>query len=69
MPAEDKRVCPKCSRVYIEDATDADFDATPRNVCSPLSQPPCPAWKVIGKATQPHPLTGARTMLTVVSDG
>lgn len=56
-------VCPECGHPCYEDATEDERMADPPRTCSPLR---CAAWKVVGKATAPHPLTGARTILRVM---
>jgi len=58
-----RRVCPECGHPIWEDATEQEREATPPQICSPLR---CSAWKIVGKATSPNPVTGARTMLRVV---
>jgi hypothetical protein len=49
-----------------EDATEAERLADPPRFCSPLR---CGMWKVVGRATKPHPLTGARQMLRAIDGG
>ena len=62
----DTRVrCPVCGHPSLMEATAEERAADPPRMCSPLR---CSAWKVVGKATAPHPITGARTMLRVVSE-
>ena len=64
MPSElGQSVCPACGYVSPFEATPEEREAG--HLCSPLR---CSAWTVIGKATQPHPITGARTMLRLVDD-
>jgi len=62
----DRRICPRCGEPIWEDATESERMADPPSICSPLR---CAAWRVVGKATKPHPLTGVRTMLTLVDGG
>lgn len=59
----ERPLCPVCGYVDCFVATTEERDAG--HLCSPMR---CSAWKVIGKATPPHPLTGARTMLRLVDD-
>jgi len=61
--ASDRRICPRCGHPIWEDATEDERIAEPPRICSPLR---CKAWTVIGRATPPHPITGARTMLRLV---
>jgi hypothetical protein len=41
-----------------------DEEGQPQKFCNPLRSPDC--WRITGKATAPHPITGARTMLTLI---
>lgn len=59
----DRMLCPSCNKPAWEDATEAERMAEPPHTCSPLR---CDQWRVVGKATKPHPLTGHRTILTVI---
>lgn len=59
----ERRICPTCRQPPWEDATEAEREAKPPFFCSPLR---CSAWKVVGKATAPHPITGAQTMLRLL---
>jgi hypothetical protein len=59
----ERRVCPACGLPIWEDATATERDT--RGFCSPRR---CSAWKVIGRATPPHPITGARTILRLVDE-
>lgn len=60
----ERRICPRCEKPMYEDSTEAERIMDPPGFCSPLR---CSAWTVIGKATKPNPITGARTMLRVVA--
>lgn len=60
------RVCPECGHPLWEDATREERAAEPPRICSPLR---CSAWRKVGVATGPHPMTGARTSLTVIDGG
>jgi hypothetical protein len=62
---QDRRICPECEKPIWEDATEDERKQEPPFTCSPLR---CSAWKLVGKATKPHPLTGNRTMLRVVTE-
>lgn len=61
-----RRICPECGHPLWEDATAAERAAEPPRTCSPLR---CAAWQIIGRATAPHPITGAQTMLRLVDSG
>jgi hypothetical protein len=52
----------RCSQSRTHDA-----DGNEIAYCSPIRSPDC--WKIVGKATAPHPLTGAQHMLTVIEGG
>jgi hypothetical protein len=58
-----RRICPECGHPMPEDATREERAADPPRICSPLR---CGAWRVIGRATPPDPITGAQTMLRLV---
>lgn len=59
----ERQICPRCEKPLYEGATEVERNADPPFTCSPLR---CSAWRIVGKATTPHPITGARTMLSVV---
>lgn len=61
----DRRICPMCDKPIWEDATEAERMASPPHTCSPLR---CTAWSVVGRATAPNPVTGARSMLRLTSE-
>lgn len=52
--------CPKCGLPMDP----YDEEGQPQKFCNPLRSPDC--WRITGKATAPHPITGARTMLTLI---
>lgn len=62
----ERLICPTCGKPAWEDATGDERGQDPPFTCSPLR---CSEWKVVGKATKRHPLTGNRTILRVIDGG
>lgn len=58
--------CSACGKPPWEDATKEERTAEPPRFCSPLR---CSAWRITGRATQPHPVSGYRRMLRLVEGG
>lgn len=56
-------ICPRCGLPMEPD----DEHGEPQLFCNPMRSPDC--WKTVGRATAPHPLTGAQHMLTVIEGG
>lgn len=66
MEASERVLCHVCGKPGLFDATEEEQAMDPPGFCSPLR---CSAWKVVGKMTKPHPITGGRTMLRVIDGG